>query len=208
MRELFTKKSPPWALSPLGRPEVERSDTSKSTTNLQLIHPINYLSDFSDDDTDIDDEPSDNDSEPKPKSSHCTNKPPPLKRRKLEVSYRDQRILKHDARMSSHTKALQDIEHLIKSKKTVYVSGPQGLQARRTLAIQSHLRIVVKQQWFSIDASERAAESHGFAAVWGGQLLRSWTCEYTETRKLPVSKHGCHAKVFSLLKDPAIAAEL
>jgi len=82
------------------------------------------------------------------------------------------------------------------------------LEARRTLAIQSHLKIVVKNQWFSIDASEWAAESHGFATVWGGQLLQSWTREYTKTRKLPVSKHGHYAKVVSLLKDPAIAAKL
>ena len=139
MRELFTKKSPPRASSPLGKPEVERSDTS--ATNLQLVHPIDYLLDFSDDDTDIDDEPSDNDSKPepkpKPKSSRCTNKLPPLKWCKLKVSYRDQRKLKHDARMSSYIKALQDIEHLIKSKKTVYVSGPQGLQARRMLAVRT-----------------------------------------------------------------------
>jgi len=80
MREMFRKQSPPWAraLSPLGRPE------------LQLIHPVDYLSDISDDDADIDDaELSNTDSEPEPKtkSGRCKNKPPPLKRRKLEVSY-------------------------------------------------------------------------------------------------------------------------
>ena len=110
--------------------------------------------------------------------------------------------------MASLAIALKDINHLIKSKKTKYLSGPQGLQARQTLAIQSHLRIVVKNQRFSIDASERATESHGFAAVWGGRRLRSWTREYMKTRTLPVSKYGRHAKVALLLNDPAIAAEL
>ena len=68
--------------------------------------------------------------------------------------------------------ALVAIDKLLASKKTKFISGPQGLQAHCTLAIQSH---VVKNQWYSIDASERAVESHGFAAKHGGWLLQSWT---------------------------------
>jgi hypothetical protein len=55
---------------------------------------------------------------------------------------------------------------------------------------------------------ERAAESHGLAAKWGGRQVRKWTCHYLKTRELPKSCTGHHAKVFSLLSDPAIAAEL
>jgi len=143
------------------------------------------------------------------KAPNCkAHKPSPLKQRKLEVSYCKQHNRKRIKHMTSLATALKDIDHLIKSKKTKYESGPQGLQAHCTLAIQSHLRIVVKNQQFLIDVSERAAESHGFAADWDGRLLRSWTCEYTKTQTLPVSKCGCHIKVASLLNDPAIATEL
>jgi hypothetical protein len=71
--------------------------------------------------------------------------------------------------------ALVTIDKLLASKKTKFISGPQGLQARRTLVIQSHLQIVIKSQRYSIDASEHAAESHRFAAKHGGRLLWGWT---------------------------------
>jgi hypothetical protein len=80
--------------------------------------------------------------------------------------------------------------------------------ARRALAIQSHLQLVVKNKRFSIDASLRAAESHGFAAKWGGRNLRSWTRNWTKNHALPISLRGQHVKVYTLLSDPAIAAEL
>jgi hypothetical protein len=74
--------------------------------------------------------------------------------------------------------------------------------------MQSHLWLVIKNQRFSIDASECAAESHGFAAKWGSCNLCSWTRRWTKLRELPKSLRGCHSKVHTLLNDPAIAAEL
>lgn len=56
--------------------------------------------------------------------------------------------------------------------------------------------------------SERAAESQGFAAVWGGRMVRTWTREWVKERKLPTSERGRHKKAFSLLDDPVIKAEL
>jgi hypothetical protein len=56
--------------------------------------------------------------------------------------------------MDGLAKALADIEKLIASKKTSYVGGMRGLQAHRTLAVQSHLRLVVKNQWLLVDAAE------------------------------------------------------
>jgi hypothetical protein len=190
-------------------PEMEAN--ANPLQMFQLAHAVDYLSDMSDDGTDTDDHGNADNEETDSEAPSCrtpSHQPSPLKRHKPEVSYREQRNQKRSEHMASLTTALKDIDYLIKSKKTKYLSGPQGLQARRTLAIQSHLRIVVKNQRFSIDASERAAESHGFAAVWGGRLVRSWTREYTKTRTLPVSKYGRHGKVASLLNDPAIAAEL
>ncbi|KAJ7600309.1 hypothetical protein C8J56DRAFT_880029 [Mycena floridula] len=55
---------------------------------------------------------------------------------------------------------------------------------------------------------ERAAESQGFRPVWGGRMLRTWTCVWVEKRELPQSQRGSHGKVFSLLDDPQIKAEL
>ena len=74
--------------------------------------------------------------------------------------------------------------------------------------METHLRLVIKNGRTSIDASERAAESRGFAAKWGGRQVRKWTRHYIQTRDLPKSRIEQHAKVYSLLSDPAIAAEL
>ena len=60
----------------------------------------------------------------------------------------------------------------------------------------------------SIDASQQAAEAGGFVAWSGGYALQRWTRVYIESRKLPVSCQGHHAKVYSLLSDPDIVAEL
>jgi hypothetical protein len=55
MREMFRKKLPPMVFSPSDRPDVEDRLPDTSTTDLRLSHPVNYLSDLSDDDADIDD---------------------------------------------------------------------------------------------------------------------------------------------------------
>ena len=73
--------------------------------------------------------------------------------------------------------------------------------------IQSHLLLVVRKSRNFIDASQRAAEIHGFATSWGSCQLRGWTNTWVASRELPKSQCGCHAKVYSLLNDPAIAAE-
>jgi hypothetical protein len=101
-----------------------------------------------------------------------------------------------------------DLEKLLKSKKTAFVGGPQGLQARRTLAMASHFKMVVRNGRRWPDAAERSAEAHGFAAKWGGRQLRGWSCHWLQTRVLPKSLTGQHAKVYSLLSDPTVAAEL
>ena len=59
-----------------------------------------------------------------------------------------------------------------------------------------------------IDASQRAAESQGFAAKWGGRLVRHWVRSWQQSRQLPTSKKGQHVKTFTLLSDPSICAEL
>ena len=104
--------------------------------------------------------------------------------------------------------ALDDIEKLIKSKQTYFDAGQKSLQSYRALAIQSHLRMVVQNGRGAVDASEIAAESHGFAKIWGGRLVRQWVRDWIEHRELPTSQRGHHTKVYNLLSDPAICAEM
>lgn len=172
---------------------------------------VGFLSDLSTDNEDVN-SGSDADIEdgPKERNSASSRLPvvPPRKRQKLDVPYRIQRKEKRNQQLLALEKALDDLEKLIKSKKTKFVGGMQGLQARRTHAIHSHLVMVVKNKRSFTDGSERAAESNGFSTKWGGRQLRSWSRRWVKTRELPKSMQGRHAKVYSLLSDPAIAAEL
>ncbi|KAG2120243.1 hypothetical protein DEU56DRAFT_873874 [Suillus clintonianus] len=124
----------------------------------------------------------------------------PRKRQKLEVPY--------PAKQAELEHAYKDITKHLKSKKTVFAGGPRGLQARRAHTIEVHLMLVVKNKHSFKVASEMAAETNGFAAKWGGRQVRGWTREWMRTRMLPVSQWGRHAKISSLLDDPAIASEL
>ncbi|KAH9913281.1 uncharacterized protein B0H18DRAFT_888533, partial [Fomitopsis serialis] len=134
--------------------------------------------------------------------------PPPLKRQRLEVPARRTQQLALEAKKNSLHKALTDIEKLIRSKRDVFEVSSSGLQAYRARAIQSCLQMVVHNKRKLIDASERAAESQGFAAKWGGRLVRRWVQGWWKTRQLPVSKRGRHVKVYTLLGDPSICAEM
>ncbi|KAG2061244.1 hypothetical protein BDR06DRAFT_1001554 [Suillus hirtellus] len=99
---------------------------------------------------------------------------PLLKRHKLKMSFCMEWKNAKERHMDERCVALEAIEKLLKLKKTNFVSGPDGLQAKRTCTIQSHLALVVKRGHSSIEASKCAAESHRFAAVWGGHQLRLW----------------------------------
>jgi hypothetical protein len=118
-----------------------------------------------------------------------------------------QREHNKEQRVQDMKDVLKALGMLLKSKKTKFVGGMQGLQACCTRAMESHLRLVVKG-WQFILALEQAAETHGFAAKWGGRQLCSWTRHWMKTRELPKLLQGHHAKVYSLLSDPTIAAEL
>ena len=180
-----------------------------SLTNHGASHQCGYLSDIS---TDSEDGEEESDVEEHARSgSMLTGKLPvvrPLKRRKLEVSFRAQRQLDAAERKADKEKALEKIEKLLTSKKTIFAGGPHGLQVKRVRAIQSHLALVVQNGRNAIQASKMAAECHGFAAAWGGRQVRSWTRTWMSQGVLPSSLTGRHAKVYSLLDDPKIAMEL
>jgi hypothetical protein len=134
--------------------------------------------------------------------------PPQPKRRKLDVPARVARQRAQEDRKKDSELALKDIEKLICSKREIFEAGRNGLQEYRARAICSHLQMVTRGKRNAIEASQRAAESQGFAANWGGRLVRRWVRAWVVNRDLPTSKRGQHVKAFSLLSDPAIAAEL
>ncbi|KAJ7300665.1 hypothetical protein DFH08DRAFT_1090539, partial [Mycena albidolilacea] len=104
--------------------------------------------------------------------------------------------------------ALTAIDKLIASKKTVFHAGNVSLQSYRARSIQSHLRMVVKNQKPWKPASEATAEAQGFATKWGGCMVRKWTWNWISDRVIPESKIGKHGKSYSLYDDPIICAEL
>jgi hypothetical protein len=64
--------------------------------------------------------------------------------------------------------------------------------------MERHLRLIVTNAQQFTSASKQAAETHGFAANWGGRQVRSWTWthQWMKTRELPKSMQGRHAKVY------------
>jgi len=166
-----------------------------------------YDSDLSEDepmeDLVDDEEPLNNDVEP------IDVQPPPKRvRRCLEIPVEVARNAARENKRKEFWQALDDIEKIIRSRKTRFRSGQHGLQWYRALAIQSYFRMVVNNGRNGIEASEIAAESHGFAKKWGGRLVRRWVRDWIKHRELPVSSSGRHVKVYTLLSDPAICAEL
>ncbi|THH32729.1 hypothetical protein EUX98_g1481 [Antrodiella citrinella] len=134
--------------------------------------------------------------------------PPPLKRQRLEVPYREARKQKMQEHRNELTTALTIIDKRIKSAKTEFEAGTHGLQARRASCIRSHLHMVLHNGRTAKEASECAAESHGLARRWGGRMVRKWVRDWVDQRDLPNSLRGKHPKTFSLLDDPAIRAEM
>jgi hypothetical protein len=134
--------------------------------------------------------------------------PPAPKRCRHDIPVRVARKNRKLEAQDELEKALKMIEKVIASKKEVFKAGQNGLQAYQACAIQSHLHMVVQNGRDHIEASERAAESQGFATKWGGRLVHRWVKRWVTARELPVSSCGSHAKVYSLLEDPVIRAEL
>ena len=136
------------------------------------------------------------------------NGAPPLKRRRLVIPRRITCNQTREKKDADFWTALAALDKLLISKKNSFDTRPRGLQARHTLAIRSHLMLVVKSGLGFVVASTQAAASNGFAAVWGGRLLCTWTRAWMKSKELPTSTQGKHAKTYSLLSDPAIATEM
>ena len=122
-----------------------------------------------------------------PSTSFPIRLPPPLKRRKLDVPACAAHRIAQEMRQGKFKKALTEIKKLIASKREVFQSRRNGLQAYHGRVIQSCLQMVVNNKRGLIDASQRAAESQGFAEKWGARLVRRWVHGWVKERKLPVS---------------------
>lgn len=133
---------------------------------------------------------------------------PRRKRRKLEVPARTRRQGEKNRRFFVRIEALEKIEKLLSRKDCPFEGGLNGLQARRARAILGYLHMVARNDRQRTDASERAAEAQGFAPKWGGRQVRLWADSWINRGELPTSQKGKHIKVFSLLEDPDIRAEL
>jgi hypothetical protein len=145
-----------------------------------------------------------------PESDKSDDESPPSKQKRqtLVIPAHMARKNARDARQVALREALMAIEKHIKSKKTIFAAGRNGMQAYHANAIQSYLWMVVHNGRKLIEASEIAAESQGFARKWGGRLVRQWARRWIERHELPVSQIGRHGKVFTLLDDPIVCAEL
>jgi hypothetical protein len=133
---------------------------------------------------------------------------PALKRQKRDTTVRVRRNGHKNEVWAIRSEAMEDLEKRINSARSDFDGGLNGLQARRARAIHSYLHMLVRNDRRKIEASEWAAEAQGFAAQWGGQQIRSWTNLWITDRKLPGSRRGRHIKLFTLLEDPDICAEL
>ena len=214
MRNMFVKKHPSPAEEDVIPPMDNNQEAAVSdpTYSLEaddelLCNEINYLSDLSSDTEELESEMGTG-TEDMPDASGRLASVQPLKRQKLTVPFRVQQEKRKDAQAKSWTDGLFDVEKLLKSKSTNFVGGPSGLQAKRTRAIASYLALVVRKKYRPLVASQLAAETHGFAKMWGGRQIRSWARAWISQRTLPVSLTGHHAKTYSLLSDPSITAEL
>ncbi|KZT03874.1 uncharacterized protein LAESUDRAFT_738041 [Laetiporus sulphureus 93-53] len=113
-----------------------------------------------------------------------------------------------EAHHKERVKGLNAIEKLVDSKRYQFVAGLNGLQASRAHCIQSHLHMIIHNKCSGTEASKLAAESHGFAANWGGRLVHVWVRKWLESRELLESMKGRHVKYYTLLDDPNICMQL
>lgn len=178
--------------------EVVNKDEEQLHNDFQLLLPnlatdlefVTYLSDIEFEDDGVEDE-----EEPEEETE---SKGPQRKWQKvLEVLAQEELWIAHENLMAEFKKGLDDLKKHIKSWKTLFGAGNNGLQATGARAIKSYMHLVVQKGHKKFEASEMLALIASFVARTGSQLIR-----------LPTLDRGQHIKVKSLLKDPSICAEM
>ena len=76
--------------------------------------------------------------------------------------------------------ALKEIEKLLNAKCSPFEGGHCGLQAPRVRAIHGYLHMVMRNGHRQVDASEKAAETQGFAPRWGGRQVCAWVNSWVD----------------------------
>ncbi|KAN0133340.1 hypothetical protein V8E53_008780 [Lactarius tabidus] len=143
-----------------------------------------------------------------PSSTQNIVAPPQSKLCKLDIPAHTMQAQAKQACLHELNNALLDIQKLISLKKTQFAAGANGLQLKCAHSIENCLHMVVNNKQHLINSSEHATECQGFAAKWGGWMVRQWVQIWIKSRELPKSEAGCHKKVFSLLDDPEVQTEL
>ena len=146
--------------------------------------------------------------ERKRRNTTIENTIPRLKRHRLEVPARTRAQGRKNELFFARTDALKKIEKMLNASQSPFHGGHNGQQARRARAIHGYLHMLARNDRRRVDASERAAEAQGFAAKWGGRKVRAWAEAWINQGELPSSRRGRHIKIFTLLEDPEIRAEL
>lgn len=184
MRQFFAPKPAPTA-SPPQTTALPEDNTALIVDFQSFAALAHYESDESDDESaELDDERQievtaglENEGLPfreKVETARLSGMAPLMKRRKLDVPYRESRRREKEKRVDILVDALDDLHKLLVSKRTKFISGPNGLQARRARAMESHLRLVIRNGLGWTEAAKQASIAHGFAANWGGRQLRGW----------------------------------
>ena len=133
---------------------------------------------------------------------------PWLKWQKHETLVRLQRQGYRNRLHCDRINSLLAIKKKLNTKQSPFEGGQNGLQALQACAIHGYLHMLTQNGCGWIDALECAAEAQGFASRWGGQQVCAWAESWVNRRELPVSQRGKHVKIFTLLEDPEIWAEL
>ncbi|KAF9649985.1 hypothetical protein BDM02DRAFT_3260022 [Thelephora ganbajun] len=149
-----------------------------------------YASDQSEDDADDEDEPGGND-EDKPNDNNEDE--PGRNNERGPQSVRTKRVGSDTRRWRFSRNESTPVREISKPAE---------------LVPSSYLHMLVWNNHRKVEAPERAAEAQGFAAQWGGGQVRSWADLWIMDRKLPESRRGKHIKLFTLLEDPDVRAEL
>lgn len=184
---------PPSQCSPSSSPDLTPVELGgrafvSMPDNQYTVPPLGYESDL---DSDVE------------APEHDEDPSPPPKRRKLDIPRRQELLQKRERLRKERELALAAINKLIRAKTSITSTAPSSLQAVRARAVQSCLRLIVKDTSV-MKASEITALAHGFSPVFGARLVRNWVRLWTLSRELPTSSRGSHIKSFSVLDDPIV----
>ncbi|KAH8921508.1 hypothetical protein BT69DRAFT_1335511 [Atractiella rhizophila] len=142
----------------------------------------------------------------KPPFGHCNTYPaslsdpslPPPRKRPRRRYEQSQAFERHHAQLGRYATGVEMVERFLKKQKF-----ETELQARQVRALECFFNLMKTGRYTHLKASQTAAAAHRFGMSYGAKNIHSWADRFeTEQGALPMSNHGRHAKIFSLLNDP------